>query len=282
MLALSLVETPQQIRFLPGQGDGDLLVSSAFAVSLIYVNYAYTGWNAATYLTSEIDNPRKYLPVILILGTLIVMVLYLALNYVFLFVAPIDAMVGKVEVGFIAAGYVFGSTGGTIMGVILALLLVSTVSAMIIAGPRVLQVIGQDFSAFHLLARTNDNDIPVNAIGFQSALSLIFILTSSFESILVFAGFTLGLNSLFTVAGIFVLRYRQPELERPYRTWLYPLPPLVYLAITGWTLLYILIERPIEALVGIAIIASGGVFYLASVWTGGHLPADAMKQDREN
>jgi len=280
-LAFFLVEAPQQIRFLPVQGDSDLIVSSAFAVSLIYVNYAYTGWNAATYLTSEIDNPRKYLPMILVLGTLIVMILYLALNYIFLFVAPIDAMVGKVEVGFIAAGYVFGGTGGTIMGVILALLLVSTVSAMIIAGPRVLQVIGQDFSAFRLFSRTNDNGIPVIAIGFQSALSLVFIFTSSFESILVFAGFTLGLNSLFTVAGIFVLRYRQPELERPYRTWLYPLPPLVYLSITGWTLLYILIERPVEALVGVAIIASGGIFYLVSVWTGGHLPADVMKQHRE-
>jgi APA family basic amino acid/polyamine antiporter len=266
LLAWFMVETPQPVRFLPQTGDGELLISGAFAVSLIYVNYAYTGWNAATYFTGEIENPQKNIPRILIFGTGLVMFVYVALNFTFLYVAPIDAMVGKVEIGYIAAQSVFGETGGAIMGIILSLLLISTVSAMILAGPRVLQVIGQDFPVFRLLARNNSGDVPAIAIAVQATVTLGFILTSSFESILVFSGFTLGVNTLFTVAGIFILRWRKPDLPRPYRTWLYPLPPLIYLAVTGWTLAYILTQRPQEAWYGIAIIILGAFFYLGTIW----------------
>lgn len=265
-LAWFMVATPQPIRFLPQTGDGDLLVSGAFAVSLIYVNYAYTGWNAATYLSGEIENPQRNIPRILIIGTMLVMVVYVALNFIFLYVAPIDAMVGKVEIGYVAAQYVFGEIGAAIMGVMLSLLLISTVSAMILAGPRVLQVIGQDFPAFRLLAGNNRNNIPAIAIAAQAVVTLGFILTASFESILVFSGFTLGINTLFTVAGIFVLRWRQPDLPRPYRTWLYPLPPLIYLTVTGWTLAYILWHRPAEAWIGLAVIILGAIFYLGTIW----------------
>jgi APA family basic amino acid/polyamine antiporter len=261
-----MVEAPQPIRFLPQSGDGDLLTSGAFAVSLIYVNYAYTGWNAATYLTGEIESPQKNIPRILIGGTALVMLVYVALNFIFLYVAPIDAMVGKVEIGYVAAQFVFGETGGAIMGIILSLLLISTVSAMILAGPRVLQVIGQDFPVFRLLAHNNKSGIPAIAIAVQAVVTLGFILTSSFESILVFSGFTLGVNTLFTVAGIFVLRWRRPDLPRPYRTWLYPLPPMIYLAVTGWTLAYILSQRPQEAWYGVVIIVLGVIFYLGTIW----------------
>ncbi len=252
----------QPVGFLPVEGDGALLLSGAFAVSLIYVSYAYTGWNAATYLSSELEEPQRTLPWILLSGTAIVMLLYVALNYTFLAVAPMDAMVGQVEVGFVAAEYAFGETGGRFTGLVLALLLVSTVSAMTVAGPRVLQVIGEDFRGFRALARTNADGIPWLAICLQSVLALTFILTSTFESILVFAGFTLALNSFATVLGVFVLRARQPQLPRPFRVVAYPLPPLVYLALTGWTLGFVLVNRPLEGLVGLGVIASGLLFYL--------------------
>ena len=166
------------------------------AVALIYVNYAYTGWNAATYLSSELEDPQRTLPIILFTGTMVVMLLYLALNFVFLSVAPAEAMRGQVEVGYIAARAAFGELGGKLTGLVLAALLISTVSAMTLAGPRVLQVIGEDFRALRYFARTNRDGIPARAIYAQTALSAIFILTSSFESVLVFAGFTLALNSL--------------------------------------------------------------------------------------
>ncbi len=268
ILAWLLAEHPQPVNFLPAAGDGVLLTSAAFAVSLIYVNYAYTGWNAATYLTSEIASPERSLSGVLIIGTLVVMVLYLLLNYTFLYVAPMSEMVGKLEIGYVAAQHVFGDTGAAIMGVILALLLISTVSAMVMAGPRVLQVIGQDFVSFRALARTNADGIPYLAISFQAIVALAFIISASFESILVFAGFTLGLNTFFAVLGVFLLRLRQPDLPRPYRIPLFPLPPLIFLGFTGWTLFYILLDRPVEGLMGLAIVGSGALFYWLTRWHG--------------
>ena len=133
LLAIWLVNTPQPVTFMPDAGDGDLITSSAFAVSLIYVSYAYTGWNAATYLSSELEDPQRTLPVILLTGTLIVTILYVTLNYTFLLAAPIDAMRGEVEIGFITAQAAFGDIGGNFTGLVLAFLLISTVSAMTLA-----------------------------------------------------------------------------------------------------------------------------------------------------
>ena len=264
LFAYFLVDAPQPVTFLPVSGDGALLTGSAFAVSLIYVSYAYTGWNAATYLSSELENPQRTLPIILLTGTLVVTLLYVALNFTFLYVAPMDDMVGQVEVGYIAAESAFGGPGGRFAGLIMASLLISTVSAMTIAGPRVLQVVGEDFPALRLLARTNSNGLPATAIFVQSAATILFILSSTFESILVFAGFTLALNSFATVLGVFVLRRQQPDLPRPYKTFLYPLTPLIYLALTGWTLYFVLINRPVEGLFGLGIIALGLVLYFLS------------------
>lgn len=262
--AIVAVDEPQPVRFLPSPGDGALIASGAFAVSLIYVSYAYTGWNAATYLSSELEDPQTTLPGILLTGTLVVTLLYVSLNFVFLYAAPIDAMRGQVEVGYIAAQSAFGSLGGRFTGLVLAALLISTVSAMTLAGPRVLQVIGEDFGALRFLAKRNEDGIPSTAIYTQSTLAVLFIISSTFESILVFAGFTLALNSFATVLGVFVLRARQPDLPRPYRTFLYPLPPLVYLALTGWTLWFVLMNRPVEGLFGLGVIGSGLAVYLLS------------------
>lgn len=265
IIAYLLVDSPQPVTFLPSSGDGTLLTSGAFAVSLIYVSYAYTGWNAATYLSSELENPQRTLPLILLTGTLVVTILYVALNFTFLHVAPMDDMVGQVEVGYIAAEFAFGEFGGRFSGLIMSLLLISTVSAMTIAGPRVLQVIGEDFPALRILGRTNSSGLPATAIIVQSSLTILFILSSTFESILVFAGFTLALNSFATVLGVFVLRYQQPDLPRPYKTFLYPIPPLIYLALTGWTLYFVLMNRPVEGLFGLGIIAAGIIVYLLSL-----------------
>lgn len=260
--AFALTPDPQTVALGPEAGDSGLLFSGAFAVSLIYVSYAYTGWNAATYLTSELADPARSLPRILGGGTALVMVLYVALNYAFLRAAPMDALQGQVEVGYIAATYIFGPVGADVMGVTLALLLVSTVSAMIVAGPRVLHVIGEDYPAFRWFAHTNRDGIPARAIGTQGALALLFIFTASFEAILVFSGFVLGLNSLLTVAGVFVLRWREPDAPRPYRTWGYPVTPLIYLGLTLWTLVYLAIDRPAEAGVAALLIAVGVALYL--------------------
>lgn len=262
--ALIVTPDPQPVALVPASGDMGLVFGGGFAVSLIYVSYAYTGWNAATYLTSELDDVPRQLPWILGGGTALVLVLYVGLNYAFLRAAPMSELVGQVEVGYIAATHIFGPLGADIMGVALALLLVSTVSAMVVAGPRVLHVIGEDYRPFRWLSKTNEDGIPVTAILTQGALAIVFIVTASFESILVFSGFVLGLNSLLTVAGVFVLRWREPDLPRPYRVWAYPITPIVYLSLTVWTLTYLALDRPSEAGVAFALIATGTAVYL---WT---------------
>ena len=259
------VQTPQDIKLIPVADDFALATGSAFAVSLIYVNYAYAGWNAATYISNEIENPRENIPRIMIVGTVTVMILYLLLNAVFLYAVPMAELSGKIEIGVIVAEHTFGSTGAMVMGFGLAILLISTVSAMIMAGPRVLQVIGEDYSVFRFLSVINKRGVPTRAIVSQSLLTIFFISTATFESILVFSGFILGVNSLFAVLGVFVLRHRESKAEPSgYKTWGYPLTPLIYIAITLWTLIFISLNRPMEAGMGFIVVVMGLILYFIS------------------
>ena len=206
LASLVVVEAPQPISFLPKSDDFQIVTSGAFAVALIYVSFAYSGWNAATYLSSEIENPQRALPLVLISGTSVVTLLYLGLNFVFLYTTPMDSMTGEVEVGAIAARTVFGELAGGLFGLALALLLISTVSAMTMAGPRVIQVVGEDFPKLNFLGRKNSSGIPARSIFLQSTIAIVFIMSSTFESVLVFAGFTMALNTFASVFGLFVLR----------------------------------------------------------------------------
>ena len=264
LAGLIMVSDWQPVSLLPQSGDAAALTSGAFAVSLIYVSYAYTGWNVATYMTDELEQPQHSLPRVLFAGAFGVMLLYILLNAVFLLTTPMEKMVGEVEVGVIAARHVFGQTGAMFTGAVLGVLLISTVSAMTLAGPRVLQVVGQDIRPLRFLAKSNKDGMPTTAVLVQSGLALIFVATATFDQVLVFAGFTLALNSLFAVGGLFVLRARQPDLARPFKVPFFPITPLVYLALTIWTLAYVAIERPQEVAVSAALIVSGLVFYLVT------------------
>ena len=259
--AFTITPEPQPISFLPQKDDFKILTSTAFGISLIYVSYAYTGWNAAVYITSELERPQKELPKILLIGTATVMVLYLLLNIAFLYSSPIADLEGKTEIGYIAAVNIFGSNGAAIVGLMLSLLLISTVSAMIIAGPRALQAIGEDFNSLSFLSKVNKSDIPENAIYFQSIISLIYIFTSSFEKIIIFAGMILALNSFLAILGVFVLRKKEPDLIRPYKTFGYPFVPAFYLIITFIMIAMAAANSPLNALGSITIIIVGVIFY---------------------
>ena len=259
--AAFFVETPQDITILPQSGDWELLTSPYFAVSLVYVSYAYTGWNASIYIAGEIKNPRITLARSLLLGTMIVMVLYILLNFVFLYTVPLDVLSGQVEVGFLSGTSMFGASGGKIMSLAIAVLLVSTVSAYIFLGPRITMVMGEDFAALKWLSVKNTKGIPVNSFYFQLMIALIFIYTSSFDQVLIYASFLLILITTLTVAGIFVLRIRQPNLPRPYKAWGYPFTPLIFLVVSVWTLTFVIINKTFESLIGIGILIAGLVIY---------------------
>lgn len=262
--AFALAPAMQPVRWLPEAGDLPILGSGAVAIALIFVNYAYTGWNAATYLAGELRAPQQQLPRVLLTGTALVTLLYVLLHIMFLAVAPMDAMRGQLEIGFVVAEYAFGTGGSQLISVMLGVLLISTISAMTLAGPRALQVIGQDFPMLGFLAQTNGHGIPQVAILFQGALTLVMVLTATFESVLLFAGFALSLNTVLAVAGVVVLRKTRPDLQRPFRMPLYPLPVIVFLTIMLWTLVYVLIQQPLEAGFALILVTVGWLFYLLS------------------
>jgi len=264
LAAFALTASPQALDLTPRMSDPGVMLSVPYGVALIYVSYAYTGWNAATYISGELADPQRDLPRILFIGTAIVTVLYVLLNLAFLYAAPADELRGKVEIGYIVADQIFGETGGRLVGGMLALLLISTVSAMTLAGPRALQAVGQDYRAMSWLGRSTAEGVPWAAILFQSGIAVFFILTQTFDQILVFAGAMLAFNSLLAIIGLFVLRWRQPELPRPYKTWGYPIVPLIYLIITAVTLVFVVMDRPLAALGGLGLIGVGFAFWALS------------------
>lgn len=256
-----LAARPQPLVFGPSVAGWQALVSPTFAVSLVYVSYAYSGWNAAAYLTGEIEQPQRNLSRILLSGTAVVLLLYVGLNFVFLYSTPLGWLKGQLEVGFIAANYLFGPAWGRFAGAVIAALLVSTISAMVFAGPRIVQVMGEDLPALRWLAVRTPAGIPRRALLLQVAITLVFILKPDFQAVLVYAGFVLNLFTFLTVLGVFVLRWRQPHLPRPYRAWGYPFTPLLFLALSAWTLVFIVKDKPVESLYGLATVASGLVVY---------------------
>jgi APA family basic amino acid/polyamine antiporter len=220
---------------------GDVF-SPGFAVSLIWVYYAYSGWNASTYMASEIENPKKNIPLSLILSTAVVTVLYLLLNYVFLRSTPTADLTGQIEVGLISARNIFGDRMGNLMGLVISLLLLSSISSMVFMGPRVAQVMGEDHRILRFLSIKDKKGTPLPAIGFQFVISALLIVTDSFEMITKYTGILLSLCSLLTVIGVFVHRHKFPDAERPYKTFGYPVTPILFSALIVWSIVYLVHE----------------------------------------
>lgn len=259
-----LVEVKQPVHFTPTSADGAVILGGPFAVALVYVMYSYSGWNAAAYITSEIQRPERTVPRALLVGTAVVMVVYTLLNAVFLLVTPATELAGQLEVGLIAGKHIFGEQGGRIVGGIISLGLLSAISSMTWIGPRVTMAMGEDHWLLRLLGRKNRQGVPVNAIVAQMVMVSLLLLTRSFELVVIYIQFSLLLCSLLTVVGVIVLRIKQPDLARPYRVWLYPIPPLIFSAITAWMMIYLLSTHPLESLCGLGTMIAGLVLYFAA------------------
>ncbi len=253
----------------PGNNSiSNIFFNKGFAISLFYVSYSYSGWNAAAYMSSEIEQPGKNLPRSLLLGTLIVSVLYVLLNYVFLLSTSVNELAGQLDIGHISATHIFGTTAGHFMGIIISLLLISSISAMVMVGPRVAASIGSQIKALNYFSTSNKNGVPYVAVIFQSLIALVLILTSKFNEVLELIGFTLTLFTSLTVAGIFILRHRFKHIERPYQTKLYPLTPIVFLLINSWIIYESFALNTTSSLYGLLIVAAGaGVWYLTKFFT---------------
>ena len=254
----------QSVSFAPSAADLTYIGAAPFAISLVFVMYSYSGWNAATYIVGELREPTRDLPRALFVGTAIVIVLYVCLNAVFIATTPTSELAGQLDVAIIAGRHMFGEVGGHIVGAVICLGLISSISAMTWIGPRVTMTMGEDIPMLRLFSLKSKRDVPAVAIVFQLLVSNLLLLTRSFEAVLDFIQFSLAFCSFFAVLGVIKMRITHPRLPRPYRTWGYPVTPLVFLSVTLFMMYYLVVNRPLQSLAGFAMMSAGLLIYYAS------------------
>lgn len=233
-------------------------------IALIFVLYAYSGWNAAAYIAGEIRDPALSLPRVLIAGTLFVTALYLCVNLVYFYALPVPDLAREpvLPVAEKAAAALLGARGTRVVVAVLCLSIAGAISSMVWAGSRVYYAMACDGVLPGFVARTSKAGAPLSAILLQSGWVTILVLSGTFEQLLVYAGVALALFSALAVTALLVLRLREPELPRPYRVPLYPWIPLTFIAASLLIVAYATLERPTESLLSLATIVSGVPLYL--------------------
>ncbi|MFC1634496.1 APC family permease [Planctomycetota bacterium] len=216
-----------------GQSIGNVGLGDA-ATQLFYVMFAYSGWNAASYLAGEVKNPAKTLPRSLLLGTGLVIMLYLALNLTFAYAVPLD------KVGFdnaeqvpqLAVENLFGARVSSVFTVVLGLAFLATVSAFIITGPRVYYAMAKD-GLFPSIAGhvSSKGRVPIYAMIAQSVCAIIILFVTDFRNLYQYASVGLSIFALLFIGAVYVLRWRRPEMERPFRVPGYPIVPAIFMTV---------------------------------------------------
>lgn len=234
------------------------ILQPGFAVSMVYVAFAYTGWNAAAYVVDEIENPRKNLPKALIGSTLFVAVVYVIFQLALLKNATVLQMQGKEEVTFIAFDNLLGSTGGKWVSIFIAIQLVATISSYLWVGPRVTMAMAMENKLWQPLAKKNKDGIPVAAVWAHVFISIILTLTGSFEKVLLYAGFVLQLMASLTVASSLFIKGKNIAA---FRSPLKPVLQVIFLIFNGWVLVFTMADRPVESLIGLCVLLIGGIVY---------------------
>jgi basic amino acid/polyamine antiporter, APA family len=248
------------------------------ATSLMFVMFAYSGWNAAAYIAGEIKEPQRTLPRALLLGTGVVMALYLLLNAVFFYgVAPenmVDAKGNGIkDVGDLAARALFGGHAGQLISTLIALALVSSVSSMMMAGPRVYASMAADHALPSQLARYSKRGVPSIAVITQCVIAIAFVLVGDLRGLMDFAIFTLSIFAALTVGAVFIFRSRG-QLG-PYRTFGYPVTPILYIGLSALIVYLKVVESPKESCEVLGLLVVGAVIYALTSAGRVRLPIEA-------
>lgn len=224
-------------------------------LSLMWIMFAYSGWNASTYIGAELKNPVKTLPRSLLLGTGIVVILYLAVNALYIYSINPEDMKGVISVGGLAMGNLFGKPAEILFSVLIAFALFSSLSAFIIIGPRVYYSMANDGLFFKAAAKIHPKyEVPSNSILLQAVIAIVLALSGSFEQILTYMGFALGLSPVLAVIGVFILRKRNKDaLKLPG----FPVAQIIYILTGVMILVLSFLERPAESSIALAVVAIG-------------------------
>ena len=254
LVAFGAARIPVQNLEPNGSGSFEL---GAFAVTLVWISFAYSGWNATVYVAGEVRDPDRNLYRSLILGTLIVTLVYLALNAVFLYGAPVSALAGKAEVGAIAAEAIGGPWLRRAVSALVALALFTSISAMVMTGPRVYARMAQD-GLFPRIFKPG-REVPGAAIALQVGLAILVLWYSDLAKLLGYIGFTLGLSAAATVIGLIAIRLREGPERVPIPG--YPWIPGLFVFVTLGASGFMVLRQPGEAVAGLLTMAVGALLY---------------------
>ncbi len=268
----------------------DASLATTLMSSMVYIYYAYTGWNSAAYLAGEIRNAKRTLPWAILIGTAGVTVLYLLLNIVYglaLSAADVRAIVNDpsneigreavAPIAQIAAARLFGPEWSTALSMIFGTMLLSTLSAYVLIGPRVVYAMAKAGQFPAIAARLSTRaGTPVVATVLQTSVALLLLWTGSFENLIIYAGVGLSIFASLAVSSIYVLRFKQPALDRPFRTPGYPVTPAVFLVVTGLLIVATAREHPWVFLWAIVSILAGIPLYY--LWQGTSRFLDVSRQ----
>lgn len=244
---------------------------TGFGVALIAVSYAFDGWNNINYIAGEIKNPQRTIPRALVMGTSIITLLYVSMNYVYLRALPIDEMVGVVRVAEKAVTALHGQTAAGVIAAVVVIASFGALNGSIFVGPRVYYAMAQDRLFFHRMSIVHPRfRTPGFAILIQGVWACLLAVTGTFEQLFTYMMFVVIIFWIVAAASVFTLRKKYPDLPRPYQAWGYPAIPLLFIFASVGILINTIFASPVESLAGLGFTALGVPVYYA--WRRKGLP----------
>jgi APA family basic amino acid/polyamine antiporter len=231
---------------------------SAFGIAMIGALWAYEGWHLLTFAAGEVKNPQRNLTWGLLLGTLITIGLYLMVNVAYLWMLPIDSIAHSPRVASQAMERAMGSVGGTIVAVAILISITGATNSNVLAGPRVYFAMARQGLFFKQVAQVHPRYlVPVVSILLQAAWSVVLTLVGSFDRLFSYVIFVAWIFYALGGAAVFILRRKQPELERPYKVWGYPFVPLLFVLMAGLIVLNTILNDFKNSFWGLVVVLSG-------------------------